>query len=483
MMFHVVMRAAYAGMALLMAARCTAPENLSMKETQLTDQPYGHTLNAAQVFSPDDQWVVYDTRNEDTHIGRTGRIEKVHLATRRIDTVYETANQTMHGPGVGAAAWHPYEEKVIFIHGLVNSTAQQPYGFTRRFGAICDTQHKDGMVHAEARHTGMPFIAGALRGGTHAHTWSGDGAWISFTYNDQTMEQLGEVTQGKKRDLRTIGVMVPGRVSVPLETAESFSGTYFAAVAATVNENPAWGSDEIERAFDECWIGTDGYVRAGVRQKKAIAFQGHVRDSAGNLVTEVFVADLPADIRQATPGKPLAGTGTERPNVPAGLIQRRVTFTTGRRHAGIQGPRVRLRTSPDGAEIYFPMKDDKGVVQVFAVPTVGGTIRQVTFLDQALQAQFNVSPDGSRLSVMSGNRIWLVNVSGGGAVAITDAVPDEAAPVGGALWSHSGKMLVFNRYVAAGTDRFLQIFKIDLLLTRECISAVSFSSGRHPAAF
>ena len=43
---------------------------------------------------------------------------------------------------------------------------------------------------------------------------------------------------------------------------------------------------------------------------------------------------------------------------------------------------------------------------------------------------------------------------------ITAKVEDKDAPVNGALWSHNGKMLVYNRYVAAGNERYLQIVKI-----------------------
>ncbi|MBT1712553.1 DUF3748 domain-containing protein, partial [Fulvivirgaceae bacterium PWU5] len=61
-----------------------------MPEQQLTSGKYGHTLNATQVFSPDDQWVVYDTRNDDTHIGRTDGIEMVNVTTGKVVRLYTT---------------------------------------------------------------------------------------------------------------------------------------------------------------------------------------------------------------------------------------------------------------------------------------------------------------------------------------------------------------------------------------------------------
>lgn len=433
-----------------------------MQQTILTTGKYGHTLNATQVFSPDDLWIFYDTRNEDSHIQSTGSIEKVNVETGEVVKVYTVEKQTAFGPGIGAVACHPDEDKIIFIHGLFNCDQQHPYGFTRRFGAIIDIK-EPSMVHAEGRAIQEPLVAGALRGGTHAHTWSGDGKRISFTYNDYLMEALEKSTNGAVKDLRTIGVMASiRRVKVSVENDENFSGEYFAVVTATVNEKPEPGSDEIERAFDECWIGNDGYTKVdGTKQNYAIAFQGNVRNAHGAQVTEVFVADIPADVTQPNRGKPLEGTTTTRANVPKGLIQRRITFTTDRKYAGIQGPRFRLRSSPDGRELYFLMKDDSGIVQVFSVPTQGGSVRQITRFDSSIQAQFNVSPDGKRLSVVADNSIWLVDMANGKTVRVTEKTSDEDRPVGGALWSHDGKILVFNRYVRAGDKLYLQIVRMD----------------------
>lgn len=434
----------------------------AMTERILTTGAYGHTLNATQVFSPDDQWIVYDTRNHDTHIQYTGSIEKVHVETGEIVTVYKVQNQTKFGPGVGAVAYHPFEHKVIFIHGLVNCNEKNPYGFTRRFGAIVNNNNSS-FAHAEGRSIHDPLIGGALRGGTHAHTWSGDGEWISFTYNDHLMEMLEKSSNGTVKDLRTIGVMAPLQsITVSMENDENFSGKYFAVIAATVTENPASGSDEIERAFDECWVGNNGYIKAdGVRQKRAIAFQGNVNASDGSLVTEVFIADIPGDIRQADSSRPLQGTLNTRPNVPKGAAQRRLTFTATQKFSGVQGPRFRLRSSPDGKEIYFLMKDDNGIVQIFSVPTVGGSIRQITHLDHSVQSQFNVSPDGKRLSVVADNSVWLIELGNGKSERITEKSSDEHAPVGGVLWSHNGKVLAFNRYLGEGDQRYLQIITMN----------------------
>lgn len=434
-----------------------------MNIRQLTTGAQGHTLNASQVFSPDGNWIYYDTRNDDTHIGRTGSIGKVNIHTGEVVPVYMVTGQTEHGPGVGAVACNPVNGTLVFIHGLYNCDARQPYGMTRRFGALYNENTPGVIIHAEARVLEEPFPAGALRGGTHAHTWRGDGGWISFTYNDRLLEALEMAGTPGVKDLRTIGVMAPvQKVTVAAEHAEAFSGAYFAVVAATVTEQPARGSDAIAKAFDECWIGENGYVRSdGSRQPCAIAFQGNVLSEGGDVVTEVFVADLPDDITQPIPGHPLAGTMHTRPAVPAGLQQRRVTYTSDRRHPGLQGPRYRLRTAPDGSEVYFLMRDDAGIVQLYGVPVNGGAIRQITNLEVSIQTQFNVSPDGRQLAFAAGDRVWITPVAGGASTTITEANP-AAPPVNGVLWTPAGDALVYNQYVGEGAARWLQIFCVSL---------------------
>lgn len=434
-----------------------------MQEHQITQGPHGHTLNHTQIFSPDDQWIVFDSRNHDTHISRTCCIKKVHVETGEVIPLYSTANQSIHGPGVGAAAWNPRDNKIIFIHGLLNCDEAKPYGFSRRFGAIVDAEHPDDMRHAEARTIDDRLLPGALRGGTHAHSWSGDGEWLSFTYNDFIMGEL-EISGSGVKDLRTIGVMSPvKKVTVPSEDPENFSGQYFSVVAATVTEHPHPGSDEIEKAFDECWIGRDGYLRSdGTRQKRAIAFQGHVRDANDSLVTEVFVSDIPEDITASDEGSLLEGTVSSRPAVPRGLVQRRLTFTADRKFPGLQGPRFWLRSSPDGATIYFLMKDDGGLVQIWRVPANGGEVTAVTTLSHSVQSQFNVSPDGKSIVFVADNSIWMTDVSTGKSLRITSATDPADAPVGAVMWSHSGNRIAYNRYVTSGSDRYLQIFTLRL---------------------
>ena len=85
---------------------------------QLTFGKYGHTLNRRQSISPDGKWIVYDTRNEDSHIDRTHAIEMVSHDSGEISRLYETNQHTNEGPGVGSAAFHTNLNQHVFIPGL-----------------------------------------------------------------------------------------------------------------------------------------------------------------------------------------------------------------------------------------------------------------------------------------------------------------------------------------------------------------------------
>ncbi|MBM3966663.1 MAG: DUF3748 domain-containing protein, partial [Planctomycetes bacterium] len=203
---------------------------------QRTHGLYGHTLNHRQVFSPDGRFVYYDTRNRDTDIQITPRVERMDLETSETTVVYETAHQSDWGPGVGAVACHPSQRRLLFIHGLRNCSQSQPYTMTRRFGALAwDTGTLATVVPAEARIVDAPCFMGALRGGTHAHSWSLDGNMISFTYNDAVVERRARAVANNANesadserssltDLRTVGVMVADRLGFStIEDDENFS--------------------------------------------------------------------------------------------------------------------------------------------------------------------------------------------------------------------------------------------------------------------
>jgi len=257
-------------------SQAQTPPEKTFKMMQITHDAGGHTINNTQCFSPDDQWIVYDTRNNDSQISATGFISMVNTHTAEGKELYHTQNQTSYGPGVGAATFSPTRNRVLFIHGIRNSNNNNPYGFTRRTGVAIDIADPFHPIFMDARNIISPFTPGALRGGTHAHTWSGDGEWISFTYNDFIIEQASK-KDSSLGDLRVVAVMnTIHPVAVPdTSNEENNNGSMFSVVVTKVTDHPKWGSDEIDKAFDEGWIGSQGYRKKdGSWQHRAIAFQG-----------------------------------------------------------------------------------------------------------------------------------------------------------------------------------------------------------------
>ncbi|MES1223115.1 MAG: DUF3748 domain-containing protein [Bacteroidota bacterium] len=432
-----------------------------VKEIQLTSESRGHLLNTSQCFSKNDQWIAYDNRNLDTGIPENGTIGMVNTTTKAIKTIYSTTNQSKYGPGVGAVTFSPVEDRVLFIHGIRNADKENPYIYARRTGVSVLIDKPGFGEFLDARNITPPFTPGALRGGTHAHSWSADGKWISFTYNDFVIDQLSKKDTSIK-DIRVVAVMNNSRnVIVPgTNNVENNNGKMFSAVVTQITDHPVWGSDEIDKAFDEGWIGTNGYIKKdGKRQKRAIAFQGNVRDKDGKTKTEVFVADIPDDITKAKAGCPLEGTETTRPCVPAGVIQRRITFT----QKGIIGPRFWLRTTPDGKWIGFLSTDDNNIVQLYLVSPNGGNSRQLTHNSASVEGPFNFSPDGKNVAYIADNSIFITHLDNGASERLTLRSPKTEKPVGPVVWSNRGNMLAYNRYIKEDSgEMYLQIFLLIL---------------------
>ncbi|MFW6104014.1 MAG: DUF3748 domain-containing protein [Bacteroidota bacterium] len=432
-----------------------------MEEIHLTSVKKGHFLHTTQYFSQDDSWIVYDTRNDGTHIGRTCCIEAVNVRTEEIKQLYQTRGQTIYGPGVGSATFNPVSDRVLFIHGLQNCDSVQPYGFYRRTGVAVDTAHPGKPIFMDGRDVFPPFTAGALRGGTHAHTWSADGQWVSFTYNDAVMAELESKGVIGKKDLRMVGVMAPyGPVKVGKDgSGENIDGEKYTVVVTDVTEDPEPGSDQIDRAYEDGWVGTNGYMKEdGSRQKRAVAFLGDIRDQTGNKRTEVFIADIPDDVTKANEGKPLTGTETTRPNPPAGTIQRRLTFTTDRKYPGVQGPRHWLRSTPDGSMIFFMMKDKQGMVQIYGISPNGGWPSQITDNNFSVETGFNVSPDGMFLAYGSQQRIYITHIKSGQTRLVSPEPKKSMAELRAVNWSNDGNMLAYNRKIAVGDTAYYQTF-------------------------
>lgn len=434
------------------------------QERQLTFGPGGRILTNAGVWSPDGQWIAYDTRSDPAGAVFDGtRIERVHVETGRVELIY----QSRHGACCGVATYHPQSDRVIFILGPENPTPDWAYSACHRQGAIVDASGGEP-TNLDARDLTPPFTPGALRGGTHLHLWHPRGDWVCFTYEDHVLAQserragpttppTGDVNQ------RNVGVSVPGAVRVKRDHPRNHDGGCFSVLVTRTRAVPRPGSDDITRACEEAWIGNDGYLRPdGTRQRRALAFQGSVTTPAGAIISEVFIVDLPEDLAVLGDG-PLQGTERRLPAPPRGVVQRRLTFTANRQCPGIQGPRHWLRSSPDGSRIAFLMKDDAGVVQMWTVSPNGGEVMQLTRNRHSIASAFTWSPDGRLIAHAMDNSVCITDAATGATRRLIPRCDDATAPRPEAcVFSPDGRRVAYVRRVPSPVEPANQVFVVSL---------------------
>ncbi|MFV2067684.1 MAG: DUF3748 domain-containing protein [Pirellulales bacterium] len=429
-------------------------------ERQVThDVQFNHELDSNDNYSPDDRFLVFDTRTGAGGIAASRMVGKVEIATGRITRLYQPDEASAFGPGVGAASFSHCRDEVIFIHGPLQPTGpDDQYEKTRRIGLIAAGDGSGKFHLADARHTQSPYRAGALRGGTHRHEFSGDGRWVGFTYNDAVVAAYGR-QNGQSLDLRTIGVTRLGHpVAVPATRQFPGDADGFSVLVVVVVPRPQPGSDEISQAAHDSWIGRDGYLRADGKRQRARAFIGTTRDADGNKVDELFVVDIPDDITRGGPLGPLEGTDHSFPMPPEGTVQRRLTHTAARPYPGCKGI---VRASHDGTAIAFLMRDRRGDWQVHLISPTGGQPRQVTFLEGGFDTGVRWHPSGAAFVACGGNRIVVTAVEPGPAFGKSWVLSDHAPAPFAVVWSHDGRSIAYNRRVPSGKQDVTQIFVAD----------------------
>ncbi len=416
-----------------------------MPEKQLTFHQRNHQLTNINIWTADSHWLVYDVRpNGASFSGLT--VERVNLSGQT-EVLYQATN----GAHVGVITTSPdLPPRYVCIHGPEHPDSEWQYDFHHRRGVII----QNGLVEdLDACDITPPFTPGALRGGTHVHVFSPDGTRLSFTYNDHVMHEWDS-----KEDLRNVGVAVPLHPVCPPKThPREYDGSHFCVLVSKTTSAPQPGSDDINRAYEEGWIGDEGYLRTdGHRQRWALAFTGDTVSLSGEKVPEVFIVDLPDNMADyAHQGnEPLAGTETTLPAPPQGIRQRRLTFTHERVYPGLAtSPRHWLRSSPDGRAIAFLMKDDNGVVQLWTVAPTGGRLRQVTHAASNIQSAFSWHPDGQWVAFINDNSVMLCD-TGSGKMRRLTARTTEAPLADAVVCSPDGLHVAYLRNV----DGFQQIF-------------------------
>lgn len=237
------------------------------QERQLTHAPYGHVLTNVNVWSPDSRWIVYDVRTVDS-VFDGARIEQVEVATGKVQTLYEARN----GAACGVVTYHPREPKIVFIHGPEHPAPEWSYGMTRRRGAVVDVRRPGAARSLDAMNYAPPFTPGALRGGSHVHVFSPDGAWVSNTYEDDVLARFGAAT-GEGAIAISISAILPcpcprqpRAVSAWCAATRAITTAIFSVVVTRTVNRPKPGSDEISRAFEEAgWAGCRPMVAGSSR--------------------------------------------------------------------------------------------------------------------------------------------------------------------------------------------------------------------------
>lgn len=444
----------------------------------LSHAPYGHTLNRRQVLSPDREWCVYDTRNHDPDIGITTSIERLHLKSGDVELLYSTLdsvhcpNVSSFGPGVGAVAYHPNQDKVIFIHGLTDCSEASPYAMSRRFGAVLDLP-TGSLTALETRCTESPIAFGHLSGGTHAHSWSPSGARVSFTYDDALAPNYAR-TVGWAEFHADSDASIPTLKLIPtpkprgntrsesptFPTGGSFTGASNCYLLTTCSEGSG-----IQQAVEECWVGED-----------AIAFLGKVQcPDSGATRFEIFLAHLLSaramkDFKPESVKRNQVGT----PSLNEYVRIEQLTELGGQPFPGVQGPRHWLIADSEGEWIYFLAKDENGIVQLNRVHSRSSERERLTDLSNGIEGQPSLSGDDKRVAFVSNQKLHWWDSANRATHCVEEVSflgrSGSSCPSNVLRGSYVGaahfvddRSWIVNRYATIDGKDYLQILKVDLI--------------------
>ena len=374
---------------------------------QITFAPRNHQLTNTRTWTADSRWLAYDVRPSGASFtGET--IERVHVETGEVDVIYRAPA----GAHVGVVTVHPAEDRYVFIHGPEHPDAAWHYDFHHRRGVVSAGGEVSNL---DAMDITSPYTPGALRGGSHVHVWSPDGELVSFTYNDHILHERDPAL-----DLRNVGVAAPFGPVVPGGNhPREYAGSRWCVLVSRTTPSPRPGSDDIDRAYEEGWVGS-----------RRLAFIGDTRSADGEKVPELFIVTLPQDEAgwKRSGSGPLCGTDSAMPAPPAGVVQQRLTFTHDRKYPGLVNvPRHWVRSDPQGRQIAFLMRDEGGVVQLYLIAPDGSGLRQLTHCS-GIQSAFNWHPSGNWLGFVLEGRIALADARTGDVRFVTSGNENPPSP-------------------------------------------------------
>lgn len=425
---------------------------------QLTFAQQSHQLTNAQVWSPDSQQIVYDCRRHQSKFDNT-LIETIDIYNGRINRLYESTE----GAHVGVVTAHPLKpNEYIFIHGPHKPDDRWHYDFHYRRGVILslDDTLAISLINFDGFYENQPWIPGVLHGGTHVHLFSPDGTKVSFTYDDYLLN-----THNKENAKRNVGVGFKCKdvYFVPTHKRQ-YVGTYYCTLISQTVARATWGSDEIEKAYEECWIGLKGYSLSNQQhQRWAVAFMGDLRDKSGDLYTEIFIVNLPDDtdkwqLSQSLYNQLKTNETYQLPPVSPYIQQKRLTFTQHRKYKGLcTQTRHWLRSSPCGRYIACLMKDDAGITQLWLVLTNNGELIQLTNSTTPMCSAFTWHPSGLGIVIVSDDTIQFARLADRQLIALSEKLSPPPNPEA-VVCSPDGKWVTFTRDIPENNDAFRQIF-------------------------
>lgn len=479
-------------------------------DRQVTRDEQGHCVSNHGAWSPDSSWILFDRRSDAA--GQEHDSEEIcaaHVSGKKnARTLFKSSFKAV----CLEATFNPLKSKreIVFTLGPESPTGAWTYAPHRRRGALADVTDrlksrpkktsKIPFEHAEPGDGAGPdpapsapsaskrlsvfggkagrdfraefpvrvldardllpdlkggFTPGALRGGTHLHSFSPDGTIVSSTYEDAVLLRGAQERDDVERNHPAVALTVvegaDGGVRVDTdEHPRNQSGEGFSVVATShVDAFEAdTDVDGIASAVRHCWIGRRGYRRSnaagGGWQGRAVAFLGEVSSAKGGTHLELFVLDLPVDpaaLRAVgDSGRPPSGTVRTRCRPPPGVAQRRLTRTDDRLFPGLTGPRRAFdddssfdpcraskgnvlaiaslgpafwpRSSPDGARICVCARSDDGVPNLYLVRVNGdGALVPLTNLPPpGVQSAFSWRPDGSSIAFVHDGSVCLAMV-------------------------------------------------------------------------
>jgi len=145
----------------------TLPAIVDAVEMQITSGPRGRIITNIGAWSPDSEWIVYDTRSDAAGTVFDGEtIEMVNVRTGEVRELYRAKN----GARCGAATFHPREWRVVFMHGPENPTPDWTYSFWHRRGVVVDAAQPGVGRNLDAYDITAPFTPGRC-GADHTSTF------------------------------------------------------------------------------------------------------------------------------------------------------------------------------------------------------------------------------------------------------------------------------------------------------------------------